>query len=47
LVEQHADALPEAIAGAFWRLSEQRLELGEGHLDRGFMSGEWGGSRKS
>jgi len=34
VVEQDADAVPEAVAGSFGCLAQQRLELGEGHLDR-------------
>jgi hypothetical protein len=39
VVEQGADALSEAIAGSFWRLAQQRLELGEA-ISIGFISGE-------
>src|SRR5271156_3916445 len=33
-IEQLADAVPQAVSSSFWGLAEQRLELGEGHLDR-------------
>ena len=33
-VEELTDAVDEGVDGARWFLSEERLELGEGHLDR-------------